>query len=185
MFSLRTFAPWIAYAVVSGIGDWRLGAAVATVLAVKEVHGQQRAYGEVDDLARATRWFFLALTALAVLSPESPLHHYTPAMSLAVLGLAAADSLLRGRPFTLVFARRTAPPAVWEHPAFVHANVVITRAWAIAFLTASALCAALLAVAPHATGLWVSVEVAGFVAPAVFTARYRERARARFAAAAA
>lgn len=182
MFSVRTFAAWITYAVVAGVADWRLGAALAAVVAAKEVRGQQRTFGEVDDLARATRWFFLGLTALSVLSPHSPLHHYTPAMSLAALGVAATDSLLRGRPFTLTFARRTTPQEVWEHPAFLRANVVITRAWAVSFLLSAALCAALLASAPSATALWVAVEVAGFVVPVAFTAVYRDRARARFAA---
>ncbi len=184
MLSLRTFAPWITYAAVSAVADWRLGAAIATVVAAREVRAQRALDGNVDDLARCTRWFFLALTALSLLSPESPLHRFTPALSLAALGLAAADSLWRDQPFTLTIARRSTPPEVWEHPAFLHTNVVITRLWAAAFLVSAALVAWTLAVAPHATALWASIEVLGFVVPVAATATVRNRARARFAASA-
>lgn len=182
MFSIRTFAPWLAYVVVSGVADWRLGAVAAALVAIHDVRLQRREHGDVDDLARATRWYFLALTVLSTLSPDSPVHRFTPALSLAVLGATAADSLLRGRPFTLTFARRTAPPEVWEHPAFVRANVVITRVWAASFLLAAAACASVLWLAPSATGSWIAVQVLGFAVPVAFTHTYRERARARFTA---
>ncbi len=184
MSYLRSFAPWIAYGAISSVVDWRAAAVIAMVVALRAVKDQRRQFGDVDDLTLTTEWFFVGLTALSLVDRTSPLHRYTPALSLAALGVASVTSLVRGRPFTLTIAKRSAPKEVWDVPAFVDANVTITTAWAISFLATAAVCAVTVAVAPAATPVWVTAEVLGFVIPMRFTAAYRERARARFAAAA-
>jgi hypothetical protein len=185
MSNARSFAPWIAYAIVSSVLDWRAAAAIALVVAIRAIRRDRREHDDVDDLTRATGWFFAGLTALSVLDPTSPLHRFTPALSLATLGIAATWSLIRSEPFTMTFAKRTAPPEVWDEPLFIDANVTITTVWAISFLGTAAACAAVLAVAPSATLLWVAIEALGFIVPMRFTVRARQRARARFAAATA
>jgi hypothetical protein len=137
----------------------------------------------VDGLTRATGWFFLGLTALSLLDPSTPLHRYTPALSLAALGVASAASLIRKQPFTLAIAKRSVPRELWNVPAFVDANVTITTVWAASFLATAAVCAATLTLAPSATPVSITAEVLGFVAPMKFTVLYRDRARARVAAA--
>jgi hypothetical protein len=184
MSYLRSFAPWIAYVAMSIVVDWRAATVVALVVAVGTITDQRRRHGDVDDLTRATAWFFFGLTALSLLDPTTPLHRYTPALSLAALGVASVASLIRRQPFTLTIARRSAPPVFWDAPAFIHANVTITTVWAASFLATAAVCTATLALAPSATPLWITAEVLGFVIPMKFTALYRERARARFATAA-
>ena len=180
---LRSFAPWFAYGAVSSVFDWRVAAAVAMVVAIRSISDQRRQFGTVDDLTRTTALYFLGLTAVSVLDPTSPLHLYTPAMSLAALGLASAISLVRREPFTLAFAKRSVPRELWDEPAFFDANVTITAVWTASFLTTAAVCAVTLAVAPSATPVWIAAEVLGFVIPMRFTTVYRQRARARFAAA--
>jgi hypothetical protein len=88
------------------------------------------------------------------------------------------------RPFTLGIARRQAPREVWESPIFVRVNVVLTTVWAAAFTVTAAALAAISA-AGLGAGASVPVQVAGFVLPALFTARYPDRVRARLAASAA
>ncbi|MEV4440381.1 hypothetical protein AB0K09_15425, partial [Streptomyces sp. NPDC049577] len=82
------------------------------------------------------------------------------------------------RPFTTGIAKRQAPKEVWHTKVFRRINVVITSVWAAAFtLTAAAVAAV------HAAGLngalSTAAQVAGFVLPAMFTARYPDRVRAR------
>jgi hypothetical protein len=184
MSSLRSFAPWIAYAAVSSVVDWRAAAAVAMVVAIGAVKAQRDESGVVDDLTVTTGLFFVGLTALSLLSPGSQLHRFTPALSLGALGIASAISLIRKQPFTLAFAKRSVPREHWENPAFLAANVTITTVWAASFFVTAAVCATTLAVAPSATAIWVTAEVLGFVIPMRFTTHYRQRARARFADAA-
>lgn len=185
MSYLRSFAPWITYAAVSSVLDWRAAAAIALVVAIRATRRDRLEHGDVDDLTRATGWFFAGLTALSLFDPTSPLHRFTPALSLATLGIAATWSLLRGEPFTMTLAKRAAPPEVWDEPLFIDANVRITTAWACSFLVTATACAGLLAVAPSATPVWIAIEALGFIIPMRFTVHARQRARARFAAATA
>ena len=174
MSNLRSFAPWIAFSLVSAFVDWRIAAAVALVLAVLAV----RAEGRENLLSIATAWFFGGLTVLSWTDPTSALHRYTPALALLALGVASALSLVRRRPFTEVFARRVTPPEVWEKPQFRQANMTITAVWTASFLVTGAACAALLAAAPH-SALWLAAQVVGFVVPMRFTKIYRARLQAR------
>lgn len=184
MSHLRTFAPWITYAAASSIVDWRLGALVALGVAAAELLRQRREHRNADALTVATAAFFAGLAAVSVADPGTGLHRFTPALSLAVLGVVALASLVRGEPFTLVIARRSTPPEVWDLPAFVTANVAITRVWAASFLATAAVCALVLTVAPDATGVWVAAEMVGFAVPVAYTDARRKRARALLAAAA-
>lgn len=177
MSYLRSFRPWIAYGIISALVDWRAAAAIAFVVAAREVHRQRAEHGDVDDLSVTTRWFFLGLTIVAIARPDTPLHHYTPALSLLALGATATWSLVDGDPFTATIARRTSPAEFWDLPLFRQANVTITAVWAASLLGTAAACAAILAVAPAATPAWVGAEVLGFAVPVVFTARYRQHLR--------
>lgn len=182
---LRGFIPWIALAVVSSWG-WQWGAAVGLgaglVLLVKD----HKAGVAADSLIleRSTVLFFAALTTLAFALPQSGLRHFVGALSLGWLALTAWATLAVGRPFTTGIAKRQAPPEVWDNPVFRRINVVLTSVWAGAF----ALTAAVMTVVA-ATGLGsevsIPVQAAGFVLPAIFTARYPDRVRARLTAAAA
>ncbi|MEC3982258.1 hypothetical protein [Amycolatopsis sp. H20-H5] len=125
--------------------------------------------------------FFLGLTALAFAAPASALADYDGALAMGWLALTAWATLAIRRPFTLGIAKQQTPPEIWDTPVFRHVNVVITAAWAAAFtVTACALTA--VAAARLGSAASIPVQVAGFVVPAVFTSRYPQRVRARFAA---
>lgn len=179
MSYLRSFRPWIVYAIASALVDWRAAAALAFVAAAREVHRQHAEHGGADDLTVTTRWFFLGLVIVSIARPDSPIHHYTPALSLLALGAAATWSLVEGQPFTLAIAKRSTPEEVWELPLFRQANVTITAVWAASFLVTAAMCATVLDLAPAATPLWIAAEVVGFAVPVAFTSRYRQHLRDR------
>ncbi|MEC4018640.1 hypothetical protein [Streptomyces sp. H27-D2] len=176
---LRGFIPWIAFAVVSSAG-WQWGAVTALVLGGWLLVQDHRAGAAADSqiLERSTVVFFAALTVLAFARPHSGLEHFDGAMALGWLALTAWATLAVGRPFTTGIARRQAPEEVWKSPVFLRINVVITAVWAAAFtLTAFALTA--IDAADLGSLASIPVQVAGFVFPALFTARYPDRVRAR------
>jgi hypothetical protein len=125
--------------------------------------------------------YFAALTALAFAVPASPLQHYVGALSMAWLALTAWGTLAVRRPFTLGIAKRQTPPEIWGSPVFLRVNVVITAAWALAF-TLTAIALAAVSAADLGAAVSIPVQVAGFAVAAVFTSRYPQRVRARFAA---
>ncbi|WP_063734620.1 hypothetical protein [Streptomyces sp. RTd22] len=178
---VRGFAPWIAFSVVAMLG-WQWGALAGLVLGGWLLI-QCRREGVAADaliLDASTVLFFAALTTWAFARPDSGLKDYGGGLSMGWLAVTAWATLVIGHPFTTGIARRQAPREVWDTAVFRRINVVISSVWAGAFtLTAAALAVSV------AAGLdsWVplAVQAAGFVLPALFTARYPERARARLA----
>ncbi|MBM9505910.1 hypothetical protein [Actinacidiphila acididurans] len=182
---LRGFVPWIAFAAVSAAG-WQWGAPAGLALGLRLLATDRRAGVTADALVLewSTSAYFAVLTAVAFARTDSGLQHWTGALSLGWLAVTAWATLAVKRPFTLGTARRQAPPELWRHPAFLRINTVLTGVWAAAFtVTAGALAAVCAAGAGSAVS--VPVQIAGFVLPALFTARYPDRARARMAAGAA
>lgn len=178
---LRGFIPWIAFAAVSPAG-WQWGALAGLLLGLHRVVQDRRAGIAVDALIleHSTVVWFAALTAFAFARTDSPVQHWTGALSLGWLAATAWAGLAARRPFTLGIARRQTPEELWHNPVFLWINVVLSTAWAASFTVTAALVAA-----ADAAGLGAAVaiplQIAGFAAPAAFTARYPERVRARLA----
>jgi hypothetical protein len=182
---LRGFVPWIAFAAVSAVG-WQWGALAGLLLGARLVF-QQRKAGVATDaliLEHSTLLYFALLTAIAFARTDSGLHHYTGALSMGWLALTAWLTLAVDRPFTLGIARRQAPESLWNNPVFLRINTVLTSAWAAAFTVTAGVLAAV-SVAGLGEAVSIPVQIAGFVVPAVFTARYPEHVRARMTAAGA
>ncbi|WP_055590215.1 hypothetical protein, partial [Peterkaempfera griseoplana] len=177
---LRTFLPWIAFAVIATNGDWRYGAPAALLLAVWLLLSDLRAGHRADELVMelSAALYFAAATAYSWAVPHSPLTAYGSALSMGWLALTAWGSLAVRRPFTLGIARTMTPPELWDHPAFRRVNVVITAVWAASFTATAAALWGLAAAAPHATAALIGVKVLGFAVPVVFTLRARKAAAA-------
>jgi hypothetical protein len=173
MSYLRTFLPWIVFAVLPS-GSWQWAALAALAVAVAVVAGQLRAGAGPDALIIeiGSAAFFAALAVIAFADPHSPVHDYSPALSSGVLAVVAGVSLAIGRPFTLGIAKRTTPREYWTAKPFLRVNTVITTVWTAAFaVTAVALAA--VAHAGHAHSAPATVlQIAGFAVPMVFTVRY-------------
>ena len=182
---LRGFVPWIAFAVVSTVG-WQWGALAALLLALRQIAQYRRAGIAADGLILefSTVVYFTALTAISFARQDSGLQHYTGALSLGWLAVTAWTTLAAKRPFTLGIARRQAPASLWNNPVFLRINVVLTSVWAAAFTVTAAVLAAI-AAAHLGAAVSIPVQIAGFVLPALFTARYPDRVRARMTGAAA
>jgi hypothetical protein len=180
MSQLRSFAPWIAYPAASALFGWQAGAAVALGFCIVGLARDGRS-AATDTFRMAALVFFAALSAVAYADPATVLHQYVPALIPATLAAAAAVSIVVARPFTVTFAKRVAPREFWDTPLFVHINVVLTGVWAASFAITAAIIAITLTVAPHAVGILVGAQVAGFVVPMRITRWYPAKARARYA----
>lgn len=174
--SLVGFLPWIVYAFVATGHEWRWGAITGLVIAVVLVVVDRRTGKGWDQTVIETSAvvFFALLTAYSLIRPQSGLTLYGPALVNGWLALTAWGSLAIRKPFTLGIARSQAPEEVWKTPRFYRVNVVITSVWAIAFTVAAVVLAIVLAVDPHATALVITVKVASFAVPAIFTVRYTQ-----------
>ncbi|MFE0626633.1 hypothetical protein ACFW3D_06635 [Streptomyces sp. NPDC058864] len=184
---LRSFLPWIAFAVVATEADWRYGALAGLVLSAGLVARERRAGRPADRFVveLSSGAFFALLAALAFAAPHSPLEPYNTALSLGWLALTAWGSLAVRKPFTLGIARSMVPSAVWDNPVFLRTNVIITAVWAASFTVNAALLAVLLSAAPHALAGIIAVKICGFALPVVFTTRYSRAVAARGQAATA
>jgi hypothetical protein len=173
---LRSFAPWILYAALSSV-DWRIGVCVAAVAAGVLAVDQRRKH-DLDLLTGVTFVFFVVMAVIALVSPHSGLHRYTPALSAATLAVIAFGSLAFKQPFTLSIARRTTPEQFWHTPLFLHINTVITTVWACSFATSAVVSSLVIHADLNSSVPLIVVQVAGFGVPAVFTRRYTEQQRA-------
>jgi hypothetical protein len=175
-----SFSPWIAYGAVASVLDWRAGAicaaVVQAVVAVSLIRKQ-----ELDVLSIGTLIFFGALSAIALISPHSPIHRWIPALSAGGLAVIAATSLLVGEPFTLAIARRTTPTELWTHPEFIRLNRFLTSVWAASFASAAIASTLLIALAKNETSLVIIANVVAVVTAFAVTRRTVRKAEARAA----
>ncbi|KAA8884383.1 hypothetical protein F3087_34815 [Nocardia colli] len=170
MSYLRTFAPWIVYAIIPA-AHWQWAALIALLLSVVEVTRQLRAGRTLDALMidLGSLVFFAALTVLAFADPNTALHPYSPALSSGVLALIALFSLAVRKPFTLGIAKQSAPKELWDNPVFIRTAYVLTSVWAASFTIG---CVVLTVLAHADSTLRTIAQVLAFVIPVVFTIRY-------------
>lgn len=178
---LRGFIPWIVFAVVSGF-SWQWAALLGLVGSVGLLIQARARKIPLDSqiLELSTLVYFAALTALSFSQPSSGLHNYTGAMSMGWLALTAFGGLAIRRPFTLGIAKLQTPKELWNSPVFTKVNYVITSVWAVAFLV-TAIVLGIFDALHVGEVASITVQVAGFVLPALFTHSYPERIRARYA----
>jgi hypothetical protein len=180
MSYLRTFLPWIVFALVPS-GDWQWAALAALVIAVAIIVQQVRSGAGFDALIieAGSAVFFAVVAVIAFARHDSEVHTYSAALSAGTLAVIAGVSLAIGRPFTLGIAKRTTPPELWELKPFIRVNVVITAVWTAAFV----LTAVVLAVLEHGghahSTAATLVQIAGFVVPMLFTVRYVAHVQAK------
>jgi hypothetical protein len=177
MSTLRGFAPWIVYAVVSSVG-WQWGALAALIVTIASLIVDRRQGVALDAqiLGLSSLAFFVALTAFAFADPASPVKNFDGPLSFGFLALVAITSLLIRRPLTLGLARDRVTAEIADGPQFVHINMTITGLLAAAF-TVSAV-AGTITTAAHA-GAFESIapQVIAFVVPVYLIRRYIARVR--------
>lgn len=129
---ILSFAPWIAFLIISGPSMFRLklGIIVAAILVV--VMGVTRLHRGVV-LWAGVLFFIYALISVVWLNNMWTVQH----MGILANGTLAAGTwltVLMGKPFTLDYAKEHTDPSLWNTPTFMKTNYVLTSAWGVVFL---------------------------------------------------
>jgi hypothetical protein len=126
-----SFAPWIAFMVIAQGSFFRLELGLVVALVVSVGMGLARLHRGVILWVGLT-FFSYATLAVLVFANMWTVRH----MGVLANGALAAGAWLTialGKPFSLDYAREHTDPALWNDPAFVRSNVIITAAWAATF----------------------------------------------------
>jgi hypothetical protein len=177
MSLLLSFAPFILFAVLTGLGDVLFALIAAAVLSALLIRRERRRGRSVKLLEAGTAALFGGLAVFtAVTRYDWPLFEARLAVDFGLLAILLG-SLIARRPFTLQFAREEVPQELWTSPAFIATNYKITGVWAFAFLVMILADVAMAYIA--AIPLWVGilVTILALAGAAWFTLWYPRRVR--------
>jgi len=175
---LLAFTPFILFVVVERLAGipagLAAGAAASAFLVIRDLLTPNRS---IKLLELGTLFLFGLLTLYALA--------FNPSWSIAAvrlrvdagLVLVVLASMALRQPFSLQYARESVDPSLWDSPAFLHINYVISAAWAIAFgvLVLADVVMVYMPALPHAVG--IVATVAALYAAAWFTGWYPDRHR--------
>ena len=129
-------SPWIVYSIVEGEDRLEIAAILAlvtalTVVVLGVVRGSKPKALEFSDVA----YFGILAVVIAFASQGTLdwLELWGGELANTALVVFVLGSIIIRRPFTLAYAKESAPPEEWDNPHFLRANYIITWAWAIAF----------------------------------------------------
>ncbi|MGW7438403.1 hypothetical protein [Streptomyces sp. NPDC054849] len=179
-------APWIVFSLLVGPGRFEIAVAIALAAAVTLIvlsrlvnRGTSWKLLELADVV-----FFAALAVIGALASEGTLHWletYAGEVANVTLAVIAFGSMAVRMPFTLQYAREQADPALWNTPAFLRTNYVITGVWGLAFVVAALAGAYGDLVLHNPNNIWTGwiIQILAIVAALKFTAWYPDVVRAR------
>ena len=178
MGMLLAFAPFIAFAVVERLASPTTGlvagAVVSTCLLLRDLIRGKTA--KVLEVGTAILFAGLALYALLT-RPAWSVIGVKLVVDAGLLLIVLASMALR-RPFTLQYAREQVAQELWDLPAFVRTNYVITAAWGLAFAVMVAAELALLTVPGMPPRLGIAAIILALVGAVKFTDWYPDRVKA-------
>ncbi len=176
---LVTFLVWTVSGVLKAFGLWEYGVAfgLATSLCLVTILITRKVTVKVMDWTMLSYFVVAGCATFIVYSTRFPA--YSQVVVWLFYAAAAWGSIAVGRPFTLQYARESAPPEVRESPAFWRANLLISVVWGLTFLADLALL--IVALNPRRNSLWIAVviPILSMGAASIFTARYTKIVRAR------
>ena len=129
---LLSFAPWIAFLILSGHSLLRLDIALlvaAALVLVMAFTGLHR-----GAVLWAGYLFFGAAIIFAVVLKDIWFIRHLGIIANGTLFMSAFLGMIAGRPFTEDYARVEAPREIWETAAFVRACYTSTSIWLLVFL---------------------------------------------------
>jgi hypothetical protein len=112
------FAPWLAFLVLARGGRSGLHLGLLVGLGLSVAMGVARLH---RGIILWTGLVFFSLASLTVVG----FHNVWTARHMGILAI--------GRPFTLDYAREQTDPSLWNDPAFLRTNRVLTATWGLTF----------------------------------------------------
>ena len=179
---LLAFAPFIVFALIDRlVGSTPALAAGALTAAALVLRDHLRPGRSPKLLELGTAILFGGLAACALIArPDWSVIQVRLFVDTGLL-LVVLGTLALGRPFTLQYAREQVPPDLWDSPAFLHTNYVITAVWALAFAVMVLAELALLYLPAMPPRVGIVAEILALVGAFKFTGWYPEHVRRRVA----
>lgn len=180
---LAGLAPWIVYSLIEGEGRLEESSAIAFGLALAIVFVGWLRGGSPKLLEFSDVIFFGALAIFVAVASDSThawLERWSGEMANMALVVIAVGSILIRQPFTLAYAKESAPRELWDNPVFLRTNYVLTWVWAVAFVVEAASGLYGDAVLGNSNNLWTGwiVQTLPLIVAAQFTLWYPERVKA-------
>ncbi len=177
---LLAFAPFIVFAILERLAGPTTGlvaAAVVSLLILLRDWLVRRRSGKVLEIGSLLLFSGLAIYGALTRSTWS-LWGVRLCVDAGLLLIVLVSMLIR-RPFTLQYARETAPPNMWGDSVFIRTNYVITAAWALAFAAMTAADLVMLYVPGLPVKVGVGVTIIALVTAIRFTSQYPIHVRNR------
>lgn len=180
MHLLLAFAPFIVFAAVDRlVGSTQALVAAALTAAALVLRDHLRPGRSPKLLEIGTVILFGGLAAYALIArPDWSVIQVRLFVDAGLL-LVVLATLALGRPFTLQYAREQVPAELWDSPAFLRTNQVITAVWALAFAVMVLAELALLYLPAMPPRIGIVAVILALVGAFKFTAWYPEHVRQR------
>jgi len=174
-----SFVIWVVYGVLAGMRHWPAAVSFGLLASIGLLSTAAVRHIKVKLLDWVLLGYFViaAIATFAVRSAAFP--GYSSVVIWTLYAAVTWASILRGAPFSLQYARESAPLEHWNSPGFLRANRIISVVWGAAFVINIVL--VLIALYPRYDSLLLSVlaPLVTMGASAVFTSRYAKISRAR------
>jgi hypothetical protein len=134
---IMAFAPWICFLLIAQGSLFRLKLGLAVALILSVVMGLAGVHRGV--ILWVGLIFFAYSTAAVVGLNNMWTAQHMGVLANAVLAASVWLTVVMGKPFTLAYAREHVDSALWDNPAFMKSNLIVTSVWGLAFTVNTAL----------------------------------------------
>ena len=127
------FVVWVVYGFLAGLRRWPAGVAFGVLASIGLLSLEASRHIKVKLMDWVLLGYFVIAAIATFLIRSAAFPTYS---SVVIWGLYAAvtwASIIVGAPFSLQYARESAPPESWHTLAFLRANWVISMVWGLAF----------------------------------------------------
>jgi hypothetical protein len=130
--TLLCFSPWLAFLIIARDSLLQVKIALAVAFALTIVMGITKLHRGV--LLWAGLAFFAGASIAVIGLDDAWTERHLGVLANGALAAATFLGMAIGRPFTLDYAKSHTDPALWDSPAFLRMNNVLTGAWGAAFV---------------------------------------------------
>jgi hypothetical protein len=173
------FVVWVVYGFLAALRHWPAGVAFGVLASIGLLSLEASRHIKVKLLDWVLLGYFVIAAIATFLIRSAAFPAYSSVVIWALYAGVTWVSIIVGVPFSLQYARESAPPESWNTLGFLHANWVISMVWGLAFSVNIVL--ASIALNPRNKPLVVGVLVPLLImgGTGVFTARYTKITRQR------
>jgi hypothetical protein len=173
------FGIWVVYGFLAGMRYWTLAIAFGLAAAIGLVLAEAMRHLTVKLLDWViVAYFAIAATATFVVH-SAGLPVYSSVVIWTLYAVVTWASIFSGAPFSLQYARESAPREIWQTAEFLHINYVISVVWGVGFLINLGLVAIALSLRHNSIWLAVAAPLLIMGTASVFTSRYTRISKQR------